>query len=80
MSDTVMRWVVTHKNGLGWQALTFPRQGRYTYPTQEEAEAALRAFEPDLRSRVLGDRADTLEVRQVECWPNHHDPKGIYAD
>jgi hypothetical protein len=34
----------------------------------EEAEKALAGYMPDLRSKVLGDVADTLRVTAVECY------------
>ena len=78
---SVVRYVITHVSDAGGlRVLTFSRQGRDTFDTQEQAEEAMRVFEPGLRARSLGDRADTLEVRPVECW-HHHDPKtSIFPD
>jgi len=71
----VKRYVVTHESEkLGLRVLTFAAQGRWTYDTREEAEAALALFRPSLREKVLGPAADTLEVREVDCYPGHHDP------
>ena len=59
----------------GCRVLTFAAQGRFTYSTLVGAEAALKLWEPQLRAKVLGARADTLRVTAVECWPVHFDPK-----
>lgn len=67
-------------DGVPVRTLTFPAQGRYTYATKEEAEKQLKLFEPSLRAKILGKRADTLEVRPCKCWPGHFDPRGIYFD
>ena len=80
----VTRYALTHARSVygsyGLRVLTFGAQGLYTYETREEAERALHLYEPDLRG-VLGDGvADTLEVRAVECWPGHHDPKRTIID
>lgn len=77
-SDHPVRYVITHM-GTGrmytCRVLTFPAQGRYTYATAAEAQEQLTLFEPSLRAKLLGDRADTLRVLAVECWPGHFDPK-----
>lgn len=78
----VKRWVITNmtrKDG-GVRVHTFARQGKNTYATKEEAEEKMRLFEPDLRSRIHGDIADTLEVREVWCWPGHFDPCNFWLD
>ncbi len=81
----VIRYVVTNLMGLPpdgapVRTLTFPAQGRYTYATHADAQAQLDLFKPGLRQKILGDRADTLEVRPCKCWPGHFDPRGIYFD
>lgn len=81
----VIRYVVTNLMGLPpdgapVRTLTFPAQGRYTYETHADAQAQLDLFKPGLRQKILGDRADTLEVRPCKCWPGHFDPRGIYFD
>ncbi len=71
-----IRFVITNLSKCGsMYVLTFPGQGRYTYETRDEAERILKLFEPGLRQKILGARADTLTVREVACWPVHHDPK-----
>ena len=71
-------FAITHvKDGL--RQLTFANQGRNHYETEGAAKQMLRRFEPDLRAKVLGAAADTLEVRPVECY-DHGDAKGIYFD
>jgi hypothetical protein len=74
-----MRWVVTHVGASG-RTMTFPCQGRHAFATREEAERQLRLFEPGLREKVIGAAADTLEVREVECWTMDGDPKRVYFD
>jgi len=71
-------YAITHIGDNG-RVLTFANQGRNHYDTREAAEEALKLYEPDLRAKVLGDKADTLEVRWVRCWP-HGDAVGIYFD
>jgi hypothetical protein len=79
--DHPVRYVITnmaHPEGslAGLRVLTFPAWGsRYTYATREEAEEQMKLYEPDLRAKILGDRADTLLVLAVQCWPGHFDPK-----
>ncbi len=73
------RYAITNLNVHGQRVLTFRNQGRYHYDTMTEAEIALMEYQPLLREKVLGDRADTLEVRPVECYENG-DAKGIYFD
>lgn len=75
--QSLWRFAITHVDEHGQRTLTFANQGRNHYETREAAEKAMREFEPDLRAKVLGDRADSLEVRDVECWPSG-DAKGIY--
>lgn len=75
-----VRYVITNMANpagalAGLRVLTLPAQGRYTYETREEAEERMRILEPQLRSKVLGELADTLRVVGVCCWPGHFDPK-----
>jgi hypothetical protein len=58
--------------------LTFANQGRNLYATRTEAQEALELFELDLRAKVLGEMANTLEVREVECYENG-DAVSIYV-
>lgn len=76
---TVTRYAITHVGRLGLRQLTLANQGRNHYRTRADAERAMRLLEPDLRAKVLGDDADTLEVRPVECY-EHGDAIGIYFD
>lgn len=72
----VMRYVITNIDKKGeLRVLTLSGQGTDTFGTKLEAETRMRILEPQLRAKVLGDRADTLEVTEVECWPGHFDPK-----
>jgi hypothetical protein len=72
-------YAITHINDDGMRTLTFANQGRNHYQARKDAEAALAAYlsNGSLRDRVLGDKADTLEVRAVECY-DHGDAMGIY--
>ncbi len=72
-------YAITHINKDGMRELTFANQGRKHYATRTEAELALAKYEPELRSKVLGAAADTLQVRAVECF-DHGDATGIYFD
>lgn len=71
-------YAVTHLNRkLGLRQLTFGNQGRNHCKTKEEAQEKLDALKDSLREKILGDEADTLEVRPVDCY-DHGDAKGIY--
>lgn len=63
-------FAITHVNRNGVRTLTFVNQGRNHYATADAANAAMQDYEPDLRAKVLGNMADTLEVRPVECYGN----------
>lgn len=73
--DDPVRYVITHVADSGLRVLTLPGQGRYTFATREEAEERMRLLAPSLCEKVLGDRADTLQVVGVPCYPGHFDPK-----
>lgn len=74
----MQRFAITHFNKeTGVRQLTFANQARNLYDTRTDAEKAMSLFEPDLRSKILGDAANTLEVREVECYDNG-DATGIY--
>jgi hypothetical protein len=70
------RWVLTHRTG-GPRTLVSPAQGRYTYATREEAQKKLDAIKEGVET-TLGLRE--LEVREVECYPIHFDPKTRWFD
>ncbi len=79
-----MRYTVTHySKRMYGRILTFPQQGRYTWPTREEAQAHLDATRANNSTSTLNSIADgapsTLGVRAVQCWPGHFDPVGCYA-
>lgn len=74
------RYVLTHKPKDKPRTLTFPQQGRYTYATRDEAAEALELFRPDLTTKILKEDAASLEVRAVECYDGHHDPKTCWFD
>lgn len=72
------RFAITHYDSKsGVRQLTFANQGRNFYATREDAEKAMQLFEPDLRSKILFDAANSLEVRAVDCYENG-DAKSIY--
>ena len=74
------RFAITHvspKTNL--RTLTFANQARNFYDSKEEAEQSMRTYKPDLQAKILGDAANTLEVRPVECYENG-DAKSIYLD
>lgn len=66
--------------GTGLRTLAASAQGRYTYDTPAEATAWLDAIQTNSAStlRQVYGPAPRFEVRPVVCWPNHHDPIGIY--
>jgi hypothetical protein len=72
----VVRWVVTKRNENGSRTMAMPAsQGRYTHGTREEAERELEIFRSSWEEK-LG--YEGLEPRSVMCWPDHHDPKGVW--
>jgi hypothetical protein len=80
--DAPMRFVITHiDNRTGMRTLAEPMQGRYTYATIEEAQACrdamMKANSPDRLASLFGL---PLEVREVPCWPGHHDPMTCWFD
>lgn len=75
---THQRWAVTHVNADGYRVLTFANQARNHYESQAGAETALTQFAQGLREKILGSRADTLEVRRITCYENG-DAVGIYV-
>ena len=80
MPANVKRFVISHINDKdGMRRLTFAKQGRDTYPSREEAAAALVAFQgPNGLARVLSPtEVTTLRVDEVDCY-HHHDPVSYY--
>jgi hypothetical protein len=73
------RFVITNINADGLRALTLANQGRNHFDTREEAEAVLESLKVSLREKILGDRADTLHVSEIECY-GHGNAVGIYVD
>jgi len=78
--ESVTRYVVTHiaQGGdlKGLRVLTWACQGRNTYGTLKQAQHGLAMIRKNNSPSVLAmyGTPDTLEVRAVECWPEHHDP------
>lgn len=79
----VMRYAVTHRNRDGMRTFAGPAQGRFTYATDEEARAQLRALKDNNTRERLAEvypDPDSLAVRLCRCWPGHHDPLGVWFD
>ena len=74
----MIKFAITHERQ-GLRQLTFANQGRNFYDTAEAAREAMALYEPDLRAKILGAAADTLDVRPVECYENG-DAKAIYFE
>lgn len=82
----LIRYVVTHIGKDGLRTMTWPHQGRHTHATPEEARKAMAALlnvgvnRNDIPG-VYGEQAvGTFEVRPVEVYPGHHDPKTRYFE
>lgn len=80
---SVVRFVVTHIGRDGMRTLAMACQGRYTYdtpyPAHQWIKDATKNNSADTLRSVFGS-PPSLEVRPVECWPVHFDPKGVYFD
>lgn len=66
-----VRFVITHRSDkVGLRRLTFAQQGRHTYGTQAEANAALDTFRgPQGLCRVLSpSEMGSLRVLPVDCY------------
>lgn len=79
MEPGVVRYVVTYVNPEGMRELWDAMQGRYTYSTREEAQARIDAVQKNNAPHILA-KFGPLEVRPVECYPVHFDPKTRYFD
>jgi len=78
---SVIRYVVTHVNKDGMRTLVDKQQGQFTYATAALAQARLDAFTANNTPEQLAQYFGLpLEVRPVECWPGHFDPKSIWFD
>lgn len=78
-----IRYVISHIDKSEMRAMTFAQQGRETKGSKKEAEQALRYLltnntETMLASIFGSQSIGTFEVSAIECYPNHHDPKGCY--
>lgn len=76
----VIRYVVTKVNADGQRTLFGSQQGRNTYATAEEAEQHLAAILKNNNAQDIERYANQAEVRPVECWPVHFDPKTCWFD
>jgi len=72
-------FAITHVNRNGMRTLTFANQGRNHYDNAQTAQQALWDYQADLRAKLLGEAADTLEVRPVLCYDNG-DAVGVWFD
>jgi hypothetical protein len=76
-----IRYVITHVNKDGTRTLAQPMQGRHTHATPENAQREIDAIMANNSDSTLRSVFGLpLEVRAVECWPAHHDPKTRYFD
>ncbi len=82
MSDPgVIRYVVTHIDHRGMRTLACAAQGRFTYPTPEAAQRCIdQMLAANSMERLSEFFGLPLEVRPVESWPAHFDPKGVWFD
>lgn len=70
-------FAITHIGQDGLRRLTFANQGRNHYANEAQAQAALDVYKRDLQTKILGEQAETLAVRPVECY-DHGDAVGIF--
>lgn len=78
---TVTRWVITHVDAQGQRTLADPAQGRYTYPDAHAARKVLDSLlqnTPVVDGKLAGVLGLPLEVRPVECYAGHYDPKTVW--
>lgn len=81
-----IRYVITHieqsSPTRGMRRLTFRNAGSNTFDTPEQAQQLIYAMRSNNSPSTLAmyGTPDTLEVRAVECWPGHNDPKTIWFD
>lgn len=83
--DSVTRYVLTYVNTNGMRQMLGAAQGRNTYETEAAAtqhlQATLENNSSDLLEHTYGHPSrGNIEVRPVECWPNHFDPKTVWFD
>lgn len=85
-TEPVIRYVPTVIGRRGERTLLLAAQGRNTWPTPEEAQrwldTLLQVNSTERLRTIYGPHAPgSFEVRAVECWPGHHDPKRtIFSD
>lgn len=76
-----IRYVITHLDRNGMRTLADPAQGRFTYASAADAQARLddimRSNNIDKLRSIFGF---PLEVRAVECYERHNDPRGVWFD
>lgn len=75
------RYVVTHVGKDGQRTLAHAMQGQHTYATRREAaDWIASAFIVNGAERLQQFYGLPLEIREVECWPGHLDPKTCWFD
>jgi len=84
-SKSIIRYVWTYIDKGGNRTLAEPRQGRYTYPTLQQAQRRidliLENSSKDTLDSVYGkDAWKTFEPRPVECYAGHFDPMNCWFD
>jgi hypothetical protein len=70
----LIRYAIVRPADPGYETLVFPNWSNHHYDTQEEAERALEAFKPDLKSR-LG--ITDARVRKALCY-DHGEVDQLY--
>lgn len=80
----VIRYVITHltvDNVASARQLAGPMQGHRTHATFSDAKHAIKAImENNSESTLRSVYNLPLEVRPVECYPGHFDPKTCWFD
>lgn len=81
MTDHVIRYVITvpNKNGIG-RTLMRPAQGRFTFPTDKEAEAWIEDYLRNNDATILDEIGRDVQASPCKCYPEHFDPMETYFD
>lgn len=77
MTELNNRYVLTRLNDDGQRTLAEPMQGRFTYATYGLAKERLDSLKSSMEEK-LGFKE--IEVRMVECYQGHNDPKTCWFD
>lgn len=77
----MVRYVVTHINKDGVRTLAQAMQGRYTYDTPEKAQKWIDdILQGNNATTINGLYGLPFEVRPVNCYEGHFDPKTCWFD